>query len=83
MSRGGRYLLVADRTTRSVRVYDVASRVLARSIPLDFAPTRLEPLSSEPSFVLNEPGTKEWLLILNAGDSPTVSFVPASQEEAR
>jgi hypothetical protein len=83
VSKGGRYLLLADRPSHSVRVYETASKSLIKTIPLDFAPSRFELLSSEPSFLLNEPGSKEWLLILNAGDSPSVSFVPAGQEEAR
>jgi hypothetical protein len=83
VSKDGRYLLVADGPTRAVRVYETTSGTLTRTISLDFAPTRFEPLSSEPSFVLNEPGTGEWLLILHAGDVPTVAFVPADQEEAQ
>jgi hypothetical protein len=83
VSRGGRYLLLADRTSRSVLVYDIASGSLARAIALDFAPSRFEPLSSEPSFLLNDPGAKEWLMILNAGETPSVSFVPAAPEVAQ
>jgi hypothetical protein len=83
VSKSGRYLLLADRSTRAVRVYETASGNLAWTIPLEFPPSRLERLSSEPAFLLNEPRSKEWLLILNAADSPNVSFVPAGQEQAQ
>jgi hypothetical protein len=83
LSKGGRYLLLADRATRAVRMYETGSGNLASTISLDFAPSRMEPLSSAPSFLLNEPGPKEWLLILNAADFPSVSFVPRDREEAQ
>lgn len=83
VSKGGRYLLLADRSNRAISVYEISSGALTRTIPLDFAPTRFDPLSSDPSFVLNDPGANEWLLILDAGETPGVSFVPALQEEGQ
>ena len=81
VSGGGRYLLLADSTARTVRVYETASRNLANTIPLDFAPSRLEPLSTRPVFLLNGDSGNEWLLLLDAMQIPALSFVPASQEE--
>jgi len=80
VSGGGRYLLLADRATRAVLVYDIASQTLANTIPLDFAPSRLEALSSGPSFLLNGEHGGEWLMILDARQIPGVYFVPAVQE---
>jgi hypothetical protein len=80
VSGGGRYLLLADSATRSVLVYDTASQNLANTIPLDFAPSRLEALSTDPTFLLNGGKSNEWLLVLDARQIPTVYFVPVSQE---
>src|SRR5262249_22707786 len=81
VSGAGRYLLLADRTARSVRVYETSSQSLANSIPLDFSPTRLEPLSTGPTFLLNGDNSNEWLLVLDARQIPGVYFVPAVQQE--
>jgi hypothetical protein len=81
VSGNGRYLMLADRAGLAVRVYDTLSRTLANTIALDFAPTRLEPLSSTPTFLLNGDAGNEWLLILDAREAPGVSFVPANREE--
>jgi len=80
VSGAGRYLLLADQSGQAVRVYEIASGSLANTIALDFPPTRLEALSSGPSFVLNGSNPKEYLLILDARQNPGVYFVPASQE---
>jgi hypothetical protein len=77
----GRYLFFTDRAARVVRVYETASRTLVNSIPLDFAPLRFEALSAAPSFLLNGDSSKEWLLILDARETPRVYFVPANREE--
>jgi hypothetical protein len=81
VSGNGRYLVLADRATRTVRVYETASRSLANTIPLDFAPSRFEAISAKPAFLLNGDNAKDWLLVLDAGQVPGVYFVPASQEE--
>jgi hypothetical protein len=81
VSGDGSYLLVADSATRSVFVYEIDSRSLANTIPLDFAPSRFEALSAGPVFLLNGNRGKEWLLILDASQVPVVYFVPANVEE--
>jgi hypothetical protein len=81
-SGGGRYLLLADSAGRAVRVYETASRTLANTLPLDFAPSRLEALSANPVFLLNGDSGTEWLLLLDAMRIPAVSFVPASPENS-
>ena len=80
VSGGGRYLLLADRASQSVLVYDLVSATLANTIPLSSAPSRLEALSSAPSFLLNGGNRGESLLILDARQLPYVYFVPATQE---
>jgi DNA-binding beta-propeller fold protein YncE len=80
VSGGGQYLLLADSAKQAVLVYGIASQNLANTIPLSFAPTRLDALSTAPSFILNGGNPKEWLLILDAAQNPAVYFVPASQE---
>ena len=81
VSGDGRYLLLADRATPAVRVYETASRSLVNTIPLDFSPRGLEPLSPDPTFLLNGDSSQEWLLVLDARQSPGVYFVPANREE--
>jgi len=81
VSGGGRYLLVADNAVRAVRVYETASQTLANTIPLDFAPSRMDALSTAPIFLLNGDNSKEWLMLLDARQVPAVYFVPASQQE--
>lgn len=83
VSGDGLYLLLADGAARAIRVYDIASRSLADTIALDFAPSRLEALSSAPTFLLNGDNSGEWLLVLDARRFPGVSFVPANREEVR
>jgi hypothetical protein len=83
LSGGGRYLLVADVAGRAIRVYETASQMPAATIPLDFAPSRLEALSNDPLFLLNGDRRNEWLLILDARQTPGVFFVPAIGEEPR
>jgi DNA-binding beta-propeller fold protein YncE len=81
VSAGNRYLLLADRAMHTVLVYETASQNLANTIPLDFAPSRLEALSAGPTFLLNGDKSNEWLMVLDARQIPTVYFVPASQQE--
>ena len=76
VSGDGRYLLMPDATTQSVRVYEIASGNLTNTIPLSFAPSRFEALSAGPAFLLNGNKRNEWLLVLDAGQTPTVYFVP-------
>jgi DNA-binding beta-propeller fold protein YncE len=81
VSRGARYLMVADSATRAVLVYEIETRNLVNTIPLDFSPSRMEPLSTDSTYLLNGDNSKEWLLVLDGKQSPAVSFVPASGKE--
>jgi sugar lactone lactonase YvrE len=81
VSAGGRYLMLADSAARAVYVYDIASQTLANILNLDFAPSRFEPLSSGPTFLLNGGRSGEWLLVLDARQSPGITIVPALGEE--
>jgi len=83
VSAGATYLMLADNATRSVRVYETASQNLVNTITLDFAPTRLDALTTGPTFLLNGDNSQEWLLVLDARQIPSISFVPASQEVAQ
>ena len=76
VSGDGRYLLMPDATTQSVLVYEIGSGSLANTIPLSFAPSRFEALSAGPAFLLNGNKRNEWLLVLDASQTPTVYFVP-------
>jgi hypothetical protein len=77
VSGDSRYLLLADAASRSICVYNTASHDLLNTIPLDFAPSRLEALSATPTFLLNGDRSNEWLMIMDAATSPRVYFVPA------
>jgi hypothetical protein len=81
VSNGGGRLLLADHNGPGLCVYDTASGSLATVIPLNFTPTRLEPLSSGSIFLLNGEKRSEWLLGVDAGDTPRVFFVPAPEQE--
>jgi DNA-binding beta-propeller fold protein YncE len=80
LSPDNRYLLVADRATRSILVYETATGALFTRIPLDSSPTRLERVSVDPVFVLNTPGKDEWLMLLDSRGTPQIKFVPANGE---
>jgi len=82
VSGDGRYLMLADSASQAVRVYETASRSLANTIPLDFTPSRFEALSSG-TFLLNGDNSNEWLLVLDARQLPSISFVPANREDAQ
>jgi hypothetical protein len=82
VSGAGRYLLLADAANRAVRVYDRVTRALANSLPLDFAPSRMDALSSGSTFLLNGDRPNEWLMVLDAADIPRTYFVPASGTRA-
>jgi len=79
ISGDGRYLMLADSTAQAVRVYETASGSLANTIPLDFTPSRFEALSRG-TFLLNGDNSNEWLLVLDARQIPSISFVPAAKE---
>jgi hypothetical protein len=81
ISAGGRYLMLADSAARSVSIYEIASRTQANTLALDFTPTRFEPLSAGPTFLLNGDRRGEWLLVLDARQTPAITIVPAAGEE--
>jgi DNA-binding beta-propeller fold protein YncE len=83
VSRGARYLLLADTTTKAVLVYETGTYSLVNSIPLDFVPSRMEALSTNSSYLLNGDNSQEWLLVLDASQTPAVYFVPARAKEAQ
>jgi hypothetical protein len=83
VSGTGRYLLVADKGSRALRVFETATRTSLDPIPLDFSPVHLERLSTGPTFLLNRPGDKHWLLVVDATDAPRVYFVPAGVEDVQ
>jgi hypothetical protein len=43
----------------------------------------MQRLSAGATFLLSRPGSKDWMLVLDATDIPHVYFVPAGEEEAR
>ncbi|HZR63501.1 MAG TPA: hypothetical protein VFA85_00040 [Terriglobales bacterium] len=81
VSGDGRYLVLAESSTRSVFVYDINAQSLTDTIGLDFSPSRFERLSASPVFLLNGNDPKEWLLVLDASQTPVVYFVPAGGED--
>ena len=81
VSAGNRYLLLADKSGNAVLVYDITSGPLTNRIALDFAPSRLDALTTGPTFLLNGDNSNEWLLVLDGRQTPGVYFVPASQQE--
>jgi len=83
ISGTGTHLLLTDRGTRTVSVYEIATRTLANTLQLDLAPTQMQRLSTGATFLLSRPGGKDWMLVLDATDIPHVYFVPAGEEEAR
>jgi hypothetical protein len=74
---------VADASGSAVRLYEIGSGQLTNTLPLQFLPTRFEPLSTSSTFLLNGDRSSEWLLILDAGPAPAISFVPAAREEVQ
>jgi len=82
VSANGARLIVADRGSRTVLIYETATRTLMNTIGLDHAPSGIDRLSSS-SYLLNRPRGKEWLLVLDATDTPAVYFVPAAEENSR
>jgi hypothetical protein len=80
ISGGGRYVILTDRGSRTVRVYETATRTLAETIQLDLAPAHTDRLSTGATYLLNRPHGAEWLLVLDASDMPRVYFVPAGDD---
>ena len=83
VSGNGLYLSMVDSATQSVFVYETGSASLVNTIPLNLAPSRFEALSGGPLILLNGDDPKQWLLILDASQSPALYFVPAVGETRR
>ncbi len=80
VSANNRYVLVTG-AAKTVRVYETSSRNLVNTIPLDFSPSRMERLSADSVFLLNGASSSEYLLVLDARETPRVYFVPAASED--
>jgi hypothetical protein len=80
LSANGRFVLVTG-ASKTVRVYEASSRSLINTIPLDFTPSRMERLETDPVFLLNGDNDGEYLLVLDARETPSVYFIPAASEE--
>jgi len=83
LSATGGHLVVADRGTNTLRIYETATRTLANTIELNLAPTQIERLSTGPTFLLNRANGTDWLLLLDATSIPRVYFVPSGEQEAQ
>ena len=79
LSVSGPYVMLADRAAQAVRVYDAASHALTNTLPLEFAPARIEAVSGT-LFALNGDGENEFRL-LDVRNTPAIFFVPAPAEE--
>jgi hypothetical protein len=79
ISRDGNTLYAASATTREVLAFSLTSREATGRMPLDFEPSFLKPLAGGSLFVMNNAarGSRP-LLVLDAGHSPGVYFVPVS-----
>jgi len=74
-------LLVASADTRSVDAFDLASKVRTASLELDFLPTRLESLGTNPFALLNSGSSREPLYVLDSRNALQVYFVPAGRDQ--
>jgi hypothetical protein len=79
VSGDARFLLLADRATSALRIYDIHSRSLIKTVGIDFAPVQLDLLSPAPVFLLKGESDHQ-LLLLDARQDPSIYFVPAAQE---
>ncbi len=82
VSADGKLLLVASSTGRKVAFFDLASGALLRWVPLDFEPTRLQPLDDGMSWLLTERRRAGDVLevLTTAGEETAVFFIPAPAE---
>ena len=79
VSGDGNCLLLTDAASQAILEYDTTSQQLTNTIPLQFAPSRMDAVSASPAFLLNGDRSNEWLMILDAGQVPRVYFVPATE----
>jgi hypothetical protein len=81
VTRDGRVVL-ADKSTRNVIVFERTGRNLLRRIPLEFEPTRLEEFSDKPVYLLSPAGDRQTPLhILDGRGSAAAYFIPGGAEE--
>jgi len=71
-------LYVADVSSRSLLIYDRATRQLATSLPLSFDPTVLEPLGASDFVLRSRVTTSDPLWSFTNRGQPNVYFVPAA-----
>jgi hypothetical protein len=80
VARDEKRLIVA--ASRTLSVYDVASRTVTARLDLEFPPTMLARLGAGSVFALNSATAGvEPLYIFDAGREPSVFFVPAGREQ--
>jgi hypothetical protein len=82
VSGDGRMLIVADRSRPAIRIYETVSRTLVSTIPLDFTPSRVDPLPDGRTFLLKGGDSgQQWPMVLYTGEVPAVYFIPAGEGE--
>lgn len=81
-SPDGKLLLVASSAGRKLAFFDLASGALLRWVPLDFEPTRLQPLDDGTSWLLTERrrAADPLEVLTAAGEETAVFFIPAPAE---
>ena len=79
VSQDGRKLYIADKTSRTLDVWNFDTESMEVSYPLDAEPTRITALQGSSIFLLNGEGDHP-LLLLDAAD-PAVYFVPAAKDQ--
>ncbi len=74
-------LLVASADTRTVDAFDLTSKLRTASLELDFLPTRMESLGTNPLALLNSGSSSEPLYVLDSRNALQVYFVPAGRDQ--
>ncbi len=79
---GGGRLGFTSAASKSVMVYDLASRALVADLAVDDVPSQLAPLPGQRVFLLNSRAASDSpLFVLDARQAASVYFIPASAEE--
>jgi hypothetical protein len=78
LSADGNRLYVANAGNRQLNVYDVASRASVNSLPLSFAPTRLNAFGTPSVFLMNDivQGKTPVYVLSDGASKQAVYFVP-------
>jgi hypothetical protein len=79
LSPDGHQLYIANGTSRTLDIWNFATRAIEASFLLDAVPTQLIPLRGSSTFVLTNPGDP--LLLLDVAENPAVYFVPAGRDQ--